>query len=88
MKLYAAAKAGLWDDGVRTGYYGDIGWNTWLRLRDYKAGALMQEANRWDDLGKYRYGARITQFGKEFYEQNWEKYRDMYPDVDTPKPEE
>src|SRR5579864_1183185 len=25
------------------GYYGHIGWNTWLRLRDFKAGALVEE---------------------------------------------
>lgn len=86
-KLYAASEAGLWDDGVRSGYYGEIRWNTWLRLRDYKAGALMQEASKWDDLGRYRYGATITPFGRQFYEQNWKKYRDLYPDVDAPEPD-
>jgi hypothetical protein len=25
------------------GYYGHISWNTWLRLRDFKAGALVEE---------------------------------------------
>jgi hypothetical protein len=25
------------------GEYGNIGWNTWLRLRDYKDGALIVE---------------------------------------------
>jgi hypothetical protein len=39
-KAYAAGDEGL------EGEYGDyahIGWNTWLRLRDYKAGALVEE---------------------------------------------
>lgn len=82
-KLYAAGEAGLFDDGVRSGYYGETSWNTWLRLRDYKAGALMKEVSKWDDNGRYRYGATITESGKQFYKENWQKYRAMYPDVDA-----
>lgn len=29
---------------------------------------------------------RITDFGKLFYEECWEHYREMYPDVDAPDP--
>lgn len=85
-KLYTAGEAGLFDDGVKSGYYSDTSWNTWLRLRDYKTGALMEEIDKWDENGRHRYGARITPFGKQFYEQNWEKYRGMYSDVDAPEP--
>ena len=29
------------------GDYGNMGWNTWLRLRDYKAGPLIEEYSTW-----------------------------------------
>lgn len=43
----------------------------------------MKEVNKWDENGLYSYGATITPFGKEFYKQNWEKYRGLYPNVDA-----
>lgn len=76
------------------GYYGHIGWNTWLRLRDFKAGALVEE---------YRTGGpylahvgytidihwiRLTPFGEQFYRDNWQHYRQLYPEVDAPVPGE
>ena len=73
-------------------YYGHIGWNTWLRLRDYKAGALVEEY-RTDGpyLAHVGYSTdihwiRLTQFGEQFYRDNWEQYRGLYPDVDAPVP--
>jgi len=39
-KAYAADDEGL---GGEDGDYARIGWNTWLRLRDYKRGALVEE---------------------------------------------
>ena len=29
---------------------------------------------------------RITDFGKLFYKEHWQHYREMYPDVDAPEP--
>lgn len=83
-KLYAAGDAGLFDDGIRSGYYGGISWNTWLRLRDYKAGALMKTVRTWDKHGRERYGAAISDFGREFYRQNVARYRELYPFVSAP----
>lgn len=64
------------DDECCGNYYG-ISWNTWLRLRDYKAGALVEE--RQDNI-------YITEQGKRFYHDNWAKYKQMYPDIDAIEP--
>ncbi len=85
-----AQPAGVKDEN---GYYGHIGWNTWLRLNQYKAGALIEEYSSW---GEYRassgyapqiYWLRLTFFGESFYRDNWQKYCEMYPEVDAPQPE-
>src|SRR5258708_8476936 len=44
---WRARPAGVQDENS---YYGHIGWNTWLRLRDYKAGALVEEYRTWRAL--------------------------------------
>lgn len=31
---------------------------------------------------------RITDFGREYYRENWQRYRDLYPDVDALAPDE
>lgn len=85
-KLYAATDSTLFSDGTIPGRYGDIGWNTWLRLRDYFAGALVKEGGKWEN-GKYIYGVKITDKGKQFYSANWAKYRDLYPEIDAPLPD-
>lgn len=30
----------------------------------------------------------ITQFGREYYRDNWQRYREIYPGVDAPAPDE
>lgn len=73
--------------------YGHIGWNTWLRLRDYKAGGLVKEyetncrsgSTGWHYSDWY---IRLTEFGEQFYRENWQKYRDLYPDIEAPAPED
>ncbi len=74
-------------------YYGHIGWNTWLRLRDFKAGPLVEEY-RTDGpyLAHVGYSVdihwiRLTLFGEQYYRDNWQRYRDLYPEVDAPMPE-
>lgn len=83
--------AGVKDEN---GYYGHIGWNTWLRLRDYKPGALIEE---YQTSGRYPghvgyteqiYWLRLTPFGEQYYRDNWQRYRELYPEVDAPKPDE
>jgi hypothetical protein len=75
------------------GYYSHIIWNTWLRLRDFEAGALVEE---------YRTGGpypthvgysidihwiRLNQFGEQFYRDNWRQYQELYPEAGAPEPE-
>lgn len=82
-----------------SGYYGHIGWNTWLRLRDYKAGALIEEYQTWQQVeyessGKLWhetravYWLRLTPFGEQYYRDNWQRYHELYPSVDAPHPED
>jgi len=84
---------GVMASGGWYGDYGHIGWNTWLRLRDYKAGALVEE---YHTTGPYSPASartldtlwiRLTPFGGQYYRDNWQKYREMYPEVDAPAPE-
>jgi len=82
--------AGVKDEN---GYYGHISWNTWLRLRDYKAGALVEEYRTGGPyLAHVGYSVdihwiRLTSFGEQFYRENWQSYRELYPEVDAPAPE-
>jgi hypothetical protein len=82
--------AGVQDEN---GYYGHIGWNTWLRLRDYKAGALVEEYRTGGPyLAHVGYSVdihwiRLTPFGEQYYCDNWQRYRELYPDVDAPAPD-
>lgn len=84
------------------GYYAHTSWNTWLRLRDYKIHGenkpLAEEKSisiTWhknEDIGlitSYTQEIRmlITEFGKEYYRENWARYRELYPDVEAPEPE-
>jgi hypothetical protein len=74
------------------GDYANIGWNTWLRLRDYKRGALIEEraSGSWHDPTTGRRaritGSTSTGAGWVLYEREWARYRELYPDVDAPDP--
>lgn len=99
--LCAAWKAG--DDGLKSesGYYARIGWNTWLRLRDYKvkgeerplADEERVSVNWTSHAGGFmtynqEIRMKITDFGKHYYRENWQRYRELYPDVEAPEPQE
>ena len=57
------------------------GWNTWLRLLEYKPEPLAL-----DRRYKYTYHLHISDFGRKYYEENYQRYRELYPDVDAPAP--
>jgi hypothetical protein len=84
-RAYAAGDEGL--DGSY-GDYGRIGWNTWLRLRDYKWGALVEERDARGHAGPGigPYTPHITTAGRALYEREWARYHELYPDVDAPQP--
>jgi len=80
------------------GDYGNIGWNTWLRLKQYKVkGEEMPLIEEYQTKGSYNattgvthdlYWLRLTPFGEQFYRDNWQRYHDLYPDVDAPTPDD
>jgi hypothetical protein len=91
---YAARHtSGIKQDGSS---YGRIGWNTWLRLRDYKVQGTVRplvreqsetrrnESSRSSQTG---YSLQITAFGIAFYEREWSRYHTLYPHVEAPPPE-
>jgi hypothetical protein len=66
--------------------YGGFSWEwTWLRLRDYRDGALIEERSNFK-AGRHEYDLAITKFGRHFYRSNWKKYRELYPNIDAPEP--
>jgi hypothetical protein len=74
---YKAGEKGVPKEGIG---YGRIGWNTWLRLRDYKINGVEYP------LAVERNGMSITSFGKAYYERTFVSYHELYPDVPAPAP--
>jgi DNA-binding MarR family transcriptional regulator len=77
-----------------SGCYGGISWKTWLRLRDYfdTGMGLVKEHSRfvrveWNPEPKRVSVIQLTEAGRKFYYENWEKYRNLYPDVEAPSPD-
>jgi hypothetical protein len=93
-RAYAAGDAGLGDEDGSI-WYAYIGWNTWLRLREYKGGGLVEERPHPQppietDQGMLslapKYRMHITAAGRALYEFEWARCRELYPDVDAPEP--
>lgn len=105
---YQAGNEGLAESESLSGGYGRIGWNTWLRLRDYKRHGketpLVEEicgSYEYDEDGTHRWITSpyrfagldemthicITEEGKQYYRNNWQRYHEMYPDIDAPEPD-
>ena len=86
---YAAGNAGLpKPDG---GQYGGLPWrSTWLRLRDWRGGGLVEEYvadsryNPATGTTTHQYALRLTPRGRAYYVQEWATYRALYPNVDAP----
>lgn len=76
-KAYAANHEGVPSDSIG---YGRIGWNTWLRLRDYTIKGTEYS------LIEQRNGVSITDWGIGYYERSFVRYSDLYPDVSVPAP--
>lgn len=82
---HQAGEVGL-DSGISFGDYAGFSWRwTWLRLRDYYGtdNGLVKEVGYWKN-GKHLTKLVITQAGVEFYRQQSEQYRTLYPNVDAP----
>ena len=97
-EAWKARPEGVKAPGGWYGDYGNIGSNTWLRLKQYKDGALIEEYQTWKQVqltsvdrtwteSRPVYWLRLTRFGEQYYQDNWQHYHEMYPDVDAPHPE-
>ncbi len=63
--------------------YGNIGWNTWQRLYRYKFGALVEDSPVEVCRNGFTYHEQrlfVTEYGKRFVLEQWDKYREFYPD--------
>lgn len=88
-----------YDKDVGDGF-GYVSWKTCLRLRDYTVRGvetpLIGEKRFPGESSstvagytfKKEYTARlcITDFGRQYYRENWQRYKEMYPEVDAPHP--
>jgi hypothetical protein len=54
------------------------------------------ERSRWKRGGPYLahvgysvdiHWIRLTSFGEQFYRENWQSYRELYPEMDVPAPD-
>ena len=76
-KAYTAGEHGVREEGPG---YGRIGWNTWLRLRDYQIHQV--------EYPLIKDGVSITAWGIGYYERTFARYHELYPDVAAPEPRE
>ena len=84
-RAYVRGEQGVgYDSDTRDGF-GYVSWNTCLRLRDYRVKRqerpLIHEGQRGEPFALV-----ITDFGRAYYRENWQRYRDLYPGVDAPAP--
>ncbi len=100
-RAYLAGDAGVGYDVDTGDGFGYVTWNTSLRLREYRYHGeerpLIAEkrfpGEHIDTVAGYNfkmgYTSRtcITDFGKWYYQENWQRYREMYPEVKAPEPQ-
>lgn len=93
-RLYAAGDVGVSHDEMLYSR-GSFDWmRTLLRLRDYKPQPLMEEYRApYHDNGDSTYREpesrmRLTPFGRDYYQREWARYRELYPAIDAPQPPE
>jgi hypothetical protein len=66
-------------------------------LKEYKAAPLAETYKGWEQVtyqspGKTWsesqpvYWIRLSGFGEQYYCENWQRYRELYPEVDAPAP--
>jgi hypothetical protein len=98
-RAYVQGDEGFHSDAKLDDGFGYVSWNTCLRLRDYivkgKDRPLIKEKRypcepRQIAIGYFQdfeHRLCITDYGKQYYRENWQRYREMYPDVKAPEPE-
>ena len=85
-RAYVRGDQGLPYDSDLGDGFGYVSWNTCLRLRDYTVKGQERGLIR-EGRHNEPFGLVITDFGREYYRENWQRYRDLYPEVDAPAPD-
>jgi DNA-binding MarR family transcriptional regulator len=97
-RAYVCGDEGFHSDTKLEDGFGYVSWNTCLRLRDYivkgQERALIKEVAfpgaKQIAPGYYQgyeYRLCITEYGKQYYRENWQRYQEVYPEVKAPEPE-
>jgi hypothetical protein len=85
-RAYVRGDQGMGYDSDTGDGFGYVSWNTCLRLRDYQVKgqdkALIRESRHGE-----QFALVITEFGQQYYRDNWQRYQGLYPEVDAPQPE-
>jgi hypothetical protein len=88
VRAYCAGDTGISADVP--GLYGNIGWKTWVRLRDYKFHGeytpLISEVKIQPSIDWHMdyYVLKITEVGNVFYIRERHKYVELYPNIEAP----
>ncbi len=85
-RAYVRSDQGLPYDSDLGDGFGYVSWNTCLRLRDYTVKGQERGLIR-EGRHNEPFGLVITDFGREYYRENWQRYHELYPEVDAPEPE-
>lgn len=88
-RLYATGKDGIPSDTLLYDRGGFDYYQTIRRLTEYKPQPLVEDFNgEWIDglFHRHELRYRITAYGRDYYEREWSRYRDLYPGVDAPAP--
>ena len=84
-RLYQAGDAGAASDDPLYGRGGFDWYKTRRRLADYQPAPLIKASGAWvDNRREWRY--RITAAGRAYYEEHYQRYRALYPEVEAPEP--
>lgn len=83
-RLYVVGEAGESSEAMLYGRGGFDWTRTLLRLRDYTPQPLMEEFH--DPQNQLHARMRLTSFGRAYYQNEWARYRELYPNVDAPEP--
>ena len=85
-RAYVRGEQGMggYDNDLGDGF-GYVSWNTCLRLRDYRVKGQDRPLIR-EGRSCEAFALIITAYGRQYYSENWQRYREMYPEVDAPVP--
>ncbi len=89
VRLYKAGDAGEASDHLQYGPGGFDWYMTLRRLEEYTPEPLIKVSNgEWIDgfFHRHELRYRITSYGRAYYEREWARYRELYPNVEAPPP--